>query len=120
MEQWFLKTTEYAEEQWQSLEKEQSVHKEEWPKVNENELNGGTKNIPIQVNGKLRAVIPVSSETTSEEILGIIKSAPRIATLLSQYDVKKQIYVPGRIYNIVVNKKNKALTCSTDPGDDAR
>lgn len=104
----------FAEEQWQKLGKEQSVHKEEWPRVNEKELNGGTKNIPIQVNGKLRALIPVSTNATAEEILETIKSNYRVTTLLSQYDIKKEIYIPGRIYNIVVNKKNKR---SIDTGD---
>ena len=59
-------------------------------------------------------MIPVSTNATAEEILETIKSNYRVTTLLSQYDIKKEIYIPGRIYNIVVNKKNKR---SIDTGD---
>ena len=99
----------FSEEQWEKLGKENSIHKEEWPKVNEQELTGGMKKIPIQINGKLRTLIAVNAEASSEEILEVIKSDPRILNILSEYDVKKEIYVPGRIYNIVVSEKNKKV-----------
>ena len=104
----------FTEEQWQSLGKEESIHKEEWPKVNAKDLSGETKNIPIQINGKLRTLIPVDAEASQEEILEKIKSDPRIASLISQYDVKKEIYVPGRIYNLVVSKKREKSKSDDD------
>lgn len=97
----------FSEEQWEKLGKKNSIHKEDWPKVNEQELNGGIKQIPIQINGKLRTLIPVSADASSEEVLETIKLDSRISTIFSQYDVKKEIYVPGRIYNIVVSEKTK-------------
>ena len=92
----------FAEELWEKLGKIQSVYKEEWPKVNEKELNGGTKEIPVQVNGKLKATVTVDATLSPEEILEAIKADKKVKELYEKFDVKKEIYVPGRIYNMVV------------------
>ncbi len=92
----------FAEEIWEELGKKQSVYKEEWPKVNEAQITGGIKEIPVQVNGKLKMCVSVDADATPEEILTAIKSNAKVKELLDKYDVKKEIYVPGRIYNLVV------------------
>ena len=92
----------FAEELWEELGKTQSVYKEEWPKVNEAQLTGGIKEIPVQVNGKLKMCVSVDADATPEEILTAIKSDSKVKELFNKYDVKKEIYVPGRIYNLVV------------------
>lgn len=92
----------FAEELWEELGKTQSVYKEEWPKVNEAQLTGGIKEIPVQVNGKLKMCVSVDADATPEEILTVIKSDSKVKELFNKYDVKKEIYVPGRIYNLVV------------------
>ena len=92
----------FAEELWEELGKTQSVYKEEWPKVNEKQLTGGIKEIPVQVNGKLKMCISVDADATPEEILTAIKSDSKVKELFSKYDVQKEIYVPGRIYNLVI------------------
>ncbi len=97
----------FSEEQWEKLGKESSIHKEEWPIVNEKELVGGMKKIPIQINGKLRGLISVNADASTDEILKTIKADPKVSVIFSEYDVKKEIYVPGRIYNILVSEKNK-------------
>ena len=97
----------FAEEQWQKLGKEQSIHNEIWPQVNEEELKLENKTIPIQVNGKLKTCISVDANASTNEILEIIKSEPIIQELFNEYDVKKEIYVPGKIYNLVIGKEKK-------------
>ena len=92
----------FAEEIWEELGKKQSVYKEEWPKVNEAQITGGIKEIPVQVNGKLKMCVSVDADAMPEEILTAIKSNAKVKELLDKYDVKKEIYVPGRIYNLVV------------------
>ena len=67
-------------------------------------MNGGTKEIPVQVNGKLKTCVTVPADASSEDILLQIKAAPQVKELWDKYEVKKEIYVPGRIYNLVVNK----------------
>lgn len=94
----------FSEELWEKLGKKLSVHKEEWPEVKQTELNGGIKQIPVQVNGKLKTVISVDASTASENVLELIKQDPRVSELLKNYNIKKEIYVPNKIYNIVVEK----------------
>ena len=79
--------------------------KELWPEVNQEEMNGGTKDIPVQVNGKLKGCVTVPADATAEEILNFIKEDNQVKELKEKYDVKKEIYIPGRIYNLVVINK---------------
>ena len=97
----------FSEEQWEKLNHTTSVHKESWPEVNEQELSGGSIEIPIQVNGKLKATVQVDAEATPEEILKTIKSNSKVLKIFDEYEVKKEIYVPGRIFNIVVAGEKK-------------
>ena len=94
----------FAEEQWEKLGKKEFAYNEKWPQIVESEMNGGTKKIPVQVNGKLKTCIEVDADLTPEEILKKIKEDQRVIDLLEQNDVIKDIYVPGKIYNIVVKK----------------
>ena len=94
----------FAEEQWEKLGKKEFAYNEKWPQIIESEMNGGTKKIPVQVNGKLKTCIEVDADLTPEEILKKIKEDQRVIDLLEQNDVIKDIYVPGKIYNIVVKK----------------
>lgn len=95
----------FSEELWEMLGKKESVHKQDWPKINEKEMSGGTKEIPIQVNGKLKCCVSVDADSTPEDILETIKSNDKVKEYFEIYNVKKEIYVPGKIYNLVVEKK---------------
>ncbi len=94
----------FSEELWEKLGHSKSIHNETWPEIKQSELSGGTKDIPIQVNGKLKACVKVPTEASNDEILTLIKEDEHVKDILSKYEVKKEIYVPGRIYNLVVNK----------------
>lgn len=94
----------FMEEQWDKLGKETSIHTEKWPEINQNEMNGGTKEIPVQVNGKLKTCVTVSADASADEILASIKADAKVQEILNNSKVKKEIYVPGKIYNIVVEK----------------
>ena len=95
----------FAEEQWEKLGKVGFVYQEKWPTIIESEMNGGTKPIPIQVNGKLKLCVIVEADMNAEEILKQIKNTPQVIELLEKNEVVKEIYVPGKIYNIVVKNK---------------
>ncbi len=94
----------FMEEEWSLLGKETSIHKEAWPEINEKELQGGNIIIPVQVNGKLKAQVEVSSSLSKEEILEAVKKDEKVARLLENNEVVKEIYVPGKILNLVVKK----------------
>ena len=94
----------FAQEQWEKLNKEGFIYNESWPQVNESEMNGGTKEIPVQVNGKLKLCVTVGADETPEKILSKIKENPQVVEILNDDNFVKEIYVPGKIFNIVIKK----------------
>ncbi len=94
----------FAEEQWEKLNKKGLAFEQEWPKIIEHEMNGGTKEIPVQVNGKLKLCVTVDADDNADAILRKIKEEPKVVEILKTQKVVKEIYVPGKIYNIVVKK----------------
>ena len=94
----------FSEELWEKLGNKGFAYQEKWPEVNDDELKGGTKNIPIQVNGKLKFLVTVDSETSNDEILKEIKANSKVQELLNSENFVKEIYVPGKIFNIVIKK----------------
>lgn len=92
----------FAEEQWEKLGNTQSVYLETWPEVKIEELKGGIIKIPVQVNGKLKTVVEVEENLTQEEILKTIKADEKVKEILNNNTIKKEIYVPKKIFNLVV------------------
>ena len=97
-------TPHFAEEQWEQLGMEGFICQESWPVVNEKEMGGGEKIIPIQVNGKLKTTVIVGADDSDDVILNKIKSNENVIKILNNNKVIKEIYVSGKIYNIVVKK----------------
>ncbi len=95
----------FAEEEWEKLGKTDFVYNQNWPEVNEEEMKGGTKEIPVQVNGKVKFCVPVNANASNEEALDVIKNSKQAQEIKQKYEVVKEIYVPGKIYNLVVKNK---------------
>lgn len=89
-----------AEECWQDLGGKGSVFHAGWPVYDEEAMKADEIELPVQVNGKTKAVITVSQNAAKEEILAAAKAA--IEDKLSGVNIVKEIYVPGKIVNIVV------------------
>jgi len=94
----------FMEEEWHELGHTTSIHNEDWPAINEKELQGGNIIIPVQVNGKLKAQVEVSSNLSKEEILEAVKKDEKVAKLIENNEIIKEVYVPGKILNLVVKK----------------
>ena len=73
-----------------------------WPEIEEDLLEDSKLTIAIQVNGKLRSQIEVASDTPEEEIKSLSLADEKIAIHTETKKVRKVIYVPGKIINIVV------------------
>lgn len=73
---------------------------EKWPEFDERKTTRDEIEIPVQVNGKLRATIMVSKTISQAEIVEKIKAENKLA--IDFKAVKKTIYVPGRIVNFIV------------------
>ena len=60
-----------------------------------------TVEIAVQICGKLRSTVTVSREATRDEAINAARADEKIAALLEGKTVVKEIYVPGKIVNIV-------------------
>ena len=73
-----------------------------WPEYDEAKTKDDTVEIGVQVNGKLRSSLKLSVTASKEEALALAKSDEKVAGFLSGKTIVKEIFVPGRIINIVV------------------
>jgi leucyl-tRNA synthetase len=89
-----------AEELWQTLNKEGMICHADWPEVNEVFLEKNNVKIPIQVNGKMRAIIEVPSDLNKEELEKLALNETNVLKFLNG-SPKKSIIIPNRIINFV-------------------
>ena len=91
-----------AEEMWQMLGHEFSVHQQSWPVYDEKLAVEATIEIPVQINGKVRDRIVVASSATAEEQSAAARASEKIASMIEGKQIVKEISVPGRMVNLVV------------------
>src|SRR3989344_5373301 len=91
-----------AEELWSMLGEKKSINLSNWPKWDENLIKDDEVKIVVQVNGKVRTEILISAEDTEEKIKGQALTSEAVAKYTAGENIKKVIYVPGRLINIVV------------------
>ena len=87
-----------TEELWQKVGFEGRVYQTTWPEYEEAKTVESTVEIAVQVNGKTRATLTIGKEDPKDEV--IAKAKEVIADKLTG-TIVKEIYVPGRLVNIV-------------------
>ena len=90
-----------AEELWQILGHAQTLAYEPWPGYDPALLKDEEIEIPVQVNGKLRARIVVPADADGPRIEAAAREDSRIAALLEGKTIRKAIVVPGKLVNFV-------------------
>ena len=93
-------TPHIAEEMWHGLGYETSVFEAKWPECDESKLVENSVSVAVQVNGKVRENIKLAKYEAKESAIEKAKAA--LGARLDGKTVVKEIYVPGRIVNIVV------------------
>jgi leucyl-tRNA synthetase len=88
-----------GEELWQQLGGTGSVFHASWPECDADAMKEDEIEIAVQVNGKTRAVIRVAADAAKEQVIAAGKEA---AAGKISGNVVKEIYVPGKILNLVV------------------
>ena len=91
-----------AEEIWECLGNTNTLAYAVWPDHDEKYLVEDTIDIPVQVNGKLRARISVPVDADKEAILEKAKADPKLEQHIVDKKIIKEIYVPGKMVNLVV------------------
>tara|TARA_Y100001970_G_C13776658_1_gene623186 strand:- start:221 stop:682 length:462 start_codon:yes stop_codon:yes gene_type:complete len=90
-----------AEELWHSMDNTDMILNESWPKVELNYIHKNNVKIPIQVNGKVRAVIEVPIDSNKNYIKDIALKEENVLKFLNN-NPKKVIIIPNRVVNFVI------------------
>ena len=87
---------------WRVLGHEQAVMDAPWPKADKTLLQQQSKEMAVQVNGKLRGTIKVPAELDTEQVQERALAEKNVRRHLDKATIKKVIVVPGKVVNVVV------------------
>jgi len=73
-----------------------------WPEISKKDLIEEDINFVVQINGKKRAILKIKRDVVEKEILKIIKTNLEIEKFLKDQTIKKSIFVPNRLINIIL------------------
>ena len=91
-----------AEEMWQGLGNEKSVFYSAWPQYDEALIKEDIITLIIQVNGRVRDKIDVEIGVSEAEAKSLALRSKRVEKWIKGKDMKKVIFVPGKLINIVI------------------
>ena len=92
-----------TEEVWSEMKLgEGMVTEQPWPKYDESKCKDDVIEIVVQVNGKVRTRLSVAADIQKDDAIALAKAEDRIAAEINGKNVVKEIYVPGKLVNIVV------------------
>ncbi len=92
-----------AEELWQQLGNEQSIFLQTWPVADEKYLKDEEIEMVVQVNGKVRERLLVAIDVTEDEVKETALENEKVKIFTDGKEIKKIIFVPEKLINIVVN-----------------
>ncbi|WP_054687996.1 leucine--tRNA ligase [Pantoea stewartii] len=87
---------------WQTLGGEGTIDNAEWPVADDAAMVEDSLLVVVQVNGKVRGKITVAAEATQEQVQARAAEEPLVAKYLDGVSIRKVIYVPGKLLNLVV------------------
>ena len=91
-----------SEELWHTLGHIDSVHIQNWPQYDPNQLKESEIVIAVQVNGKMRGKFQAASDISESDVTNLAKNLPEIQKWIGDKAVRKQVYVPGKVLNLIV------------------
>jgi len=96
-------TPHICEHLWEQLGHQDSLIAADWPSVDDSALVEEEKLIVVQVNGKVRAKLTVAANASEEEVQSLVLADESVQKYTDGKTIRKKIYVPGKIFNIVVS-----------------
>jgi leucyl-tRNA synthetase len=91
-----------GEELWERLGHEETLAYYAWPAFDPALVTDDTREIGVQVNGKVRGAVTLAVAASQDEAVAESRKDPKISALLEGKTIKKIIYVPGKILNLIV------------------
>ncbi len=77
------------------------VAQQSWPEYDESKCKDDSVEIAVQVNGKIKTRLTIAADAPKDEVLSMAKGDSKVAPLLEGKNIVKEIYVPGKLVNIV-------------------
>ncbi|CAA7054344.1 unnamed protein product [Microthlaspi erraticum] len=99
-----------AEELWSRLGHPNSLAYESFPKANPDFLKDTTIVLPVQINGKTRGTIEVEEGCSEDDAFALASQDKKLEKYLDGQSIKKRIYVPGKILNVILDRTNVKVT----------
>ena len=78
------------------------VWEEEWPVADPALLESDTFTLVVQVNGKRRDQLEVAAGTPEAEVVALARASENVGRYVDGHEVVKEIYVPGKLVNLVI------------------
>jgi leucyl-tRNA synthetase len=91
-----------AAELWEHLGHTDSILRHPWPKFDPALAKEDELEIPVQVNGKLKAVVCVPADASREHIENTVLSNEKVKAAIAGKEMVKLIVVPNKLLNIIV------------------
>jgi leucyl-tRNA synthetase/ASC-1-like (ASCH) protein/ADP-ribose pyrophosphatase YjhB (NUDIX family) len=91
-----------ADELWQRAGEKTSIHLTPWPKYNQKFLIESSMTIAVQVNGKMRGTVIAPIDATQDAIVSLVYAQSTFDAYLKDREIKKIIYVSGKLVSFVV------------------
>ena len=91
-----------TEEMWEVAGFEGMLNRTTWPSYDEAKCIDNEIEIAVQINGKVRDKLVIPAEATQDEALAAAKALEKIADAINGMQIVKELYVKGRLVNIVV------------------
>ncbi|MBR4450307.1 MAG: class I tRNA ligase family protein, partial [Clostridia bacterium] len=91
-----------CEEIWQILGHDDTIAYESWPEYDEAKCIDNEIEIAVQVNGKIKARLVIPADASQDDALAAAKGDPDVAKAIEGMQIIKELYVKGRLVNIVV------------------
>jgi leucyl-tRNA synthetase len=95
-----------AEELWKRIGRPYSIHQQAWPAADAALLARETETIAIQINGRARGAVELPAGAGQSEALDAARRAATIQRYLNGSTIRRIVYVPGRILNIVIAEQS--------------
>ncbi|MFA6430067.1 MAG: class I tRNA ligase family protein [Candidatus Paceibacterota bacterium] len=91
-----------CEEIWANLEQKKSIVLADWPKYDESKIKSAKVNIPVQINGRVRASLIVDTDLDQTLVEKLALENPDVKKWLEGKEIKKKIFVKNKILNLVI------------------
>ena len=91
-----------TEELWSEMGHTETITYSTWPTFDEAKTQEDTISLPVQINGKLRANVEIEKDEDQESVKQKVHKNDKIQAQIEEKQIVKEIYVPNRIYNIVI------------------